>query len=129
MTIKECYTKLGGDYDTAIRAISKESRIEKVLKMLPKDKSMDALRSALEQKDFDAAFRASHTLKGIFLNLCLSRQAKAAIDLTDALRERKEASEIAALFTQLEQSYNETLHILEKFVDEQATVDEEHEKK
>lgn len=128
MTVKECYQQLGGDYNTALRIIGKESRIDKVLRMLPRDENMRVLRLALEQPDYDAAFRAAHSLKGVFLNLCLSRQAGAAAALTEALR-RPPSAEIPALFEILEQSYAELLRAVETFSASESGSGDENEKK
>ena len=44
------------------------------------------LADAIEGQDWEAAFRAAHTLKGIALNLSLVRLAEACAAMTEALR-------------------------------------------
>lgn len=50
------------------------------------DPSFDALRQALEEKDYTAAFDAAHTLKGVAGNLGLTRMYELAGGLVEPLR-------------------------------------------
>ena len=107
MTVKECYECLGADYEDVSCRLRSEERILKFLKMVLKDTSFKDLCDAMEEQDYEKAFRAVHTLKGVLLNLGLTVQGRYAAALTEALRGRQENEEIKPLFTQLVSSYGE----------------------
>lgn len=76
MTVEQCYKQLGGDYADIIRRMRTDERVIKFLGMLLRDDSFCQLKTALENEDYETAFRASHTLKGVLLNLSLTSQAR-----------------------------------------------------
>lgn len=91
MTVKACYERIGGDYDDVIRRLQNDDKIKKFLSMLLKDKSFSDLEAALAEGDIPSAYRASHTFKGIVLNLSLSELAESSTELTEALRYQSES--------------------------------------
>lgn len=86
MTIKECYQKMGGDYDEVFSRFRKDERIQKfVLKFLD-DKSYELLCESLKSENYDEAFRAAHTIKGICQNLSFTKLYQSSSQLTELLR-------------------------------------------
>lgn len=86
MTLKECYDQMGGNYDAVLARLRSETLIKKfVLKFLA-DKSFETLTAALNEKNAEEAFRASHTLKGVCQNLGFDSLLSSSHDLTEALR-------------------------------------------
>ena len=114
MTIQEFYLHAGGNYDEGLRRLSSEVRIKKVLGMLSRDGSMQDLGAALEKKDYEGAFRAAHTLKGITMNLGITRLAEAVSELTETLRSRAENETIPRQFAAVEQLYLKTIEDISK---------------
>lgn len=92
MTIKECYEKMGGDYDDVVNRLRTDERIKRFLLKVADDKSFDELCSALAAHDVDTAFRAAHTLKGVCSNLSITRLFNSASALTEELRGKTEYS-------------------------------------
>ena len=86
MTIFEGYIALGGDVTSDIYQSLSEKMLFKFLKKLTEDEQMQSLELAIGAKDRDAAYAAAHTLKGVALNLAISRLSNPLCDLTDALR-------------------------------------------
>ena len=86
MTIFEGYIALGGDVTSDIYQSLSEKMLFKFLKKLTEDEQMQSLELAIGAKDRDAAYAAAHTLKGVALNLAISRLANPLCGLTDALR-------------------------------------------
>lgn len=86
MTLSELYTVLGGDRRAVLARIPSEAMIWKFAKLYPQDTSLAELRQAVDARDWDGAFRAAHTLKGVALNLGFSYLADAAGALTEHLR-------------------------------------------
>ena len=86
MTVFEGYCALGGDVTSDIYQTLSERMLIKFLKKLTDDTLMKELESAIIAKDRDAAYNAAHTLKGVTLNLAVSRLSNPLCGLTDALR-------------------------------------------
>lgn len=122
MTIQEFYLHAGGNYEEVLRRLSSEVRIKKVLGMLSRDGSMQDLRAALEKKDYEGAFLAAHTLKGITMNLGITRLAEAVSELTETLRPRTENETIPRQFAAVEQLYLKTIENISKLMSDDAPV-------
>ena len=58
MTLQECYTALGGDYDEVLGRLRSESLVQKFVLKFPADPSYDMLQTALAAQDWAEAFRA-----------------------------------------------------------------------
>ncbi len=86
MTIKECYAKMGSDYEAVLERIPGEAIIIKFAKKFLDDESYNNLINAMDENNVQEAFRAVHTLKGICLNLGFDTLYKASYELTEKLR-------------------------------------------
>lgn len=86
MTVKECYTEMGGNYDEVFGRLRTDERIAKFLRRVAEDKSMELLESSIASGNAEEAFRAAHTLKGICMNLALTKMSASASAATEALR-------------------------------------------
>ena len=75
MDVKQCYEKMGGDYDDVMSRLRTDERIKKFLLKVAEDKSFDNLCENLKTRNIEEAFRAAHTLKGVGLNLSLDRKS------------------------------------------------------
>ena len=76
------------------------------------DKNFKLLESAMEEKDYPAAFQYAHTLKGVSGNLGLTPLYKAVCDLTEPLRNKKYEA-IHELYLQVKDQHHR-LHIILK---------------
>jgi HPt (histidine-containing phosphotransfer) domain-containing protein len=86
MTLQECYEAMGGDYQDVISRLRSDRLVQKfVLKFLD-DASFELFCSSMESKNYDEAFRAVHTIKGICQNLGFKRLLKISSEMSDALR-------------------------------------------
>ena len=90
-----------------------DERVIKFLGMLLRDDSFCQLKTALENEDYETAFRASHTLKGVLLNLSLTSQARVISELTEVLRARQANEQIGPLFDQAEMAYRQLTAVIE----------------
>lgn len=86
MKLNEFYVAVDGNYEDAMERLRNEMFVGKFLRMLPRDGSMMLLEKAMADGRANDAFRAVHTLKGIALNLSLTKLAAACSQLTEALR-------------------------------------------
>lgn len=97
MTLKECYTAMGSDYDDVLGRLRSERLVQKfVLKFLD-DGCFTTLCEALGAGDRDEAFRAAHTIKGMCQNLSFTKLAASSSDITEALRGGDVAAAIGML--------------------------------
>ena len=88
MTIKECYDAFGGNYDEVVSRLRTDERVEKFLLRVADDGSYKLLCESIATGNADEAFRAAHTLKGVCMNLSITRLAESASALTEVLREK-----------------------------------------
>ena len=87
MTTKECYEKIGSNYESVLSRFGNEALVKRFALKFLKDPSYAELKEALEAHDAERAFRAAHTLKGV-LNLGFDRLYETSAALTEDLRGR-----------------------------------------
>lgn len=85
MTTKECYEKIGSNYESILGS---EALVKRFALKFLKDPSYAELSEALEARDAERAFRAAHTLKGVCLNLGFDRLYEISAAMTEDLRGR-----------------------------------------
>ena len=117
MKIKEFFEKVEGDFDGAMSRLMKEERIEKFVKKLPKTEDMANLRKALEEKDWETAFRSSHSLKGMALNLGLTKLAEPSCALCENLRGGTPKEDCAPLMEKVEEEYKKHMDAISEIDD------------
>ena len=86
MNVRECYDAIKGDYDDVKTRLLSDARIRRFALMFLRDSSMDELRAALSKTDYEKAFQAAHTLKGVCLNLGLKGLYEPTAKITELLR-------------------------------------------
>ena len=97
MTLQECYAAIGGDYEEVMGRLPSERMVQKfVLKFLA-DGSYALLLSSVEAGDWQEAFRASHTIKGVCQNLGFTQLYKSSSELSEAMRDGKPLQDPALL--------------------------------
>ncbi len=90
MTVRECYEEMGGNYEDVLSRLRTDERIVRFLGKVASDESFALLCKSIEEKNMEEAFRAAHTLKGICLNLSITKLQESASRLTEALRGKTE---------------------------------------
>ncbi|MBS5062159.1 MAG: Hpt domain-containing protein [Hungatella hathewayi] len=119
MTLKEAYEKLGGDYaDTTCRI--GEDMLLRLIGILLKDSNYTDICMSLKQQDYETAFRAAHTLKGVTLNLGLSLLAEKTAKLTETLRSAQNADDIQLAFTDFDNAYRDMDTVFSELLDSSA---------
>lgn len=89
MTIQECYEKAGGDYNEILHRFMSENMVHKFVLKFPKDDNMSLFEESWAKKDYETAFRAMHTLKGVAVNLGFTSLYNASSALTEKLRNQE----------------------------------------
>ena len=86
MTLSEFYHAIGGNLEEVLSRIPSEKLIVKYILKYPSVPDFKTLSDAFQAKDRESAFRASHTLKGLALNLGFKDLSQALCALTEILR-------------------------------------------
>ena len=86
MTLKELYSKIGGDYEQVIRILRVEKLVDKHIRKFVRSEAVDSLRKAGQTMDSTALFEASHALKGVSGNLGLVEICRLASQITEEFR-------------------------------------------
>ena len=89
MTLEAFYAKIGGNSADVLRRLPSEAMVRKFIGKYPADTSWGSLESAIDSQDWEAAFRAAHTLKGVAQNLGFQKLYLSSTALTEALRGSK----------------------------------------
>ena len=89
MDIKECYRKMGGNFDDVMQRLGNESFIQRFVIRFLDDPSFQMIKDGIEKKDAELAFRGAHTLKGVCSNLGFSKLCDLSSQLTEILRGRE----------------------------------------
>ncbi len=112
MTIRDMYAAIGSDYDAVLSRLMKDSLVQRLVLKYPDDKSFEKLTQCLKDKDYEEAFNAVHTIKGLAGNLGFDRLGKSASDLCEELR-AKRYDNLDALYTAVEQDQETVLDYIE----------------
>lgn len=119
MTLQECYAAMGGNYDDALGRLRSERLVQKfVLKFLA-DGSYDLLCRSLEEENYEEAFRAAHTIKGVCQNLSIDKLQASSSRLCESLRNGY-SPEADALAEEVRTDYGQTVAAIEAFQKESA---------
>ena len=88
MTMQQCYKAIGGNYEAVLGRLHSEALIQRFTLKFLEDQSYLQLKQALENKNYEDAFRSAHTLKGVCQNLSFDRLYEVSNELTELLRDR-----------------------------------------
>ena len=96
---REIFEVYGADYNsTMARFMGNEAMYLKFLDMLFKDDNLEKLGTALGQQDYEAAFAAAHTLKGVVGNMGLTPLFNAVCAIVEPLRKREAPEDYNGLY-------------------------------
>ena len=107
MGMRELYDAIGVEYDDVLALLRREDRIELYFTQMMDDPSFGELERTMEERDYPAAFRAAHTIKGMCVNLMIEPLAKASIALVECLRsDPVDEAEATSLYAQVRNEHN-----------------------
>ena len=107
MDLKEFYAQIGGSFDAVLSRLCSESFVRKFVLRYKTDPTFEQLKAAVAVKDWESAFRAAHTLKGVTLNLGLSSWADKTAKLVETLRSVQDTNDIHLAFTDFDSAYRD----------------------
>lgn len=114
MTLQECYHAIGGDYMDVVARLMNDRIVQKFLLKFLDDGSYDTLVRSMEEEDYETAFRAAHTIKGVCQNLGITRLGESSSRLTEALRNGKSQG-CEAFLEQVKEDYDQTVQVIREF--------------
>lgn len=83
MTIEQCYSAIESNYEEVLgRFAGNKMLVEKFARKFLDDPSYQTLVDTMDKADYEEAFRAAHTLKGVCANLGFTQLFKVSSDLT-----------------------------------------------
>ena len=113
MNLKDCYIKFGGDFDEVLGRLRREQIVQKFMYKFLDDKSFHLFEASVENKDYEEALRAVHTLKGICQNLSFTRLFESSSLMTKALKEN-DWDKADDMLPQLSMDYYEIINAIEE---------------
>ena len=118
MSIQECYAALEGSYEEVLGRLYSEALVKKFVGKFLADQSFQLLESTLKAGDYEEAFRAAHTLKGVTQNLSFTKLYQSSNEITEALR-TKNYDLAVQLFPKIEADYLQTASAIQAYQAEQ----------
>ena len=113
MTLKDCYTSLGGNFDEVLGRLRREQTVQKFIYKFLDDKSYSLFETSMANQDYDEALRAVHTIKGICQNLSFTKLYEISNAITQVLKEG-DYNKAAEMAPQLAKDYSQTIHAIGK---------------
>ena len=106
----------GINYAEGVERFSNHSAIyEKYLNKFLADDEFNNLCLAMQNQDYDTAFRCAHTLKGVVGNLSINGFLDKIKPFVEALRDKKDVIEAAKLFPKIIDEYNNVTDAIKTF--------------
>lgn len=112
MTLQECYDEMGANYAGALKRFKKEERVRKYVLKFADGMDLEKIEAALEQKDYEGAFRYVHNLKGNALNLDLTSLYKVSDVLCEELRGGMPSQDVIPMYEQLKEECMRVLGLI-----------------
>lgn len=113
MTIKECYTNFGENFEDVLSRMMSEERVVKYVKKFCTAFNLDTLKKAVCDKDVKTVFTESHTLKGMCLNLGFTKLTEASSRLCESVRGGALTEPLEPMLESVECEYQNIVKALE----------------
>lgn len=114
MTLRECYAALEGDYEGVLGRLPSEKFVQKFVLKFVNDGSYDLLLRSMEEGNYEEAFRAAHTIKGVCQNLDFTKLYHSSSELSEALRHGI-TPEAPALAERVKADYQQTIDAIRTY--------------
>ena len=116
MTLQECYAAMGGNYEEVLGRLRSERLIQKFVLKFMDDGSYQLLVDSMASQNYEDAFRAAHTIKGVCANLGFDVLLASSEALTEALRDgRPPQPGEADLIARVEADYARTRQAIQAY--------------
>ncbi|MCI8833842.1 MAG: Hpt domain-containing protein [Ruminococcus sp.] len=117
MTVKECYEQIQGDYEGVFARFRGDERIKKFAVKFLADGSFESLCNTLNAGEYEEAFRAAHTLKGVCQNLGFTGLFQVSDKITEELRNHP-GSYTLSMLEEVREEYQKTFTAVQALKEE-----------
>ncbi len=114
MTLTEFYDVVGGNYKDVVERLVTEERVIRYLRRFAEDDGVEMLLRCYKDENIERIFREAHTLKGMCLNLGLSRLQKSTSDLCEEYRNGAPTKDTKAMIEKIKADYKEVVDAVEQ---------------
>ena len=114
MTIQECYQALEGSYEEVLGRLYNETLVKKFVTMFLSDQSFQLLEDSMKAGNYEEAFRAAHTLKGVCQNLAFTKLYTSSHEITEVLR-AQDYGQAEAILPRVERDYAQTFAAVQAY--------------
>jgi HPt (histidine-containing phosphotransfer) domain-containing protein len=104
---------MNGDYEGVKGRLLTDERIKKYLIKFSNATDYQQMVDAIEKDDYDLAFRMSHNLKGVSLNLGITQLQKTSEVLCEEYRNGKPQNDVTGLLQAVTDAYHATLDAIQ----------------
>jgi HPt (histidine-containing phosphotransfer) domain-containing protein len=104
---------MNGDYEGVKGRLLTDERIKKYLIKFANATDYQQMVDAIEQNDYDLAFRMSHNLKGVSLNLGITQLQKTSEVLCEEYRNGAPQNDVTGLLQAVTDAYNQTIDAIQ----------------
>lgn len=120
MTVKDCYGKMNGSYDEIISRLMSDDRIKKFLFKFLNGDNFSQLSDAMEAKNYEEAFKAVHTLKGVSANMAFTSLTQGCEKLTEDLRGGQASEAAQTYFEEIKASYELVIKTIKELQEQEG---------
>lgn len=113
MTLRECYAQLNGDFEGTLGRLCSEKLVERFALKFLADDSYALLEEAIAVGNYNDAFRAAHTLKGVSINLGFTQLYNVSDEITEAMRDGAKLED-ETLLKKVKDEYDRTIALLQE---------------
>jgi HPt (histidine-containing phosphotransfer) domain-containing protein len=98
-----------GDYEGVKGRLLTDERVKKYLLKFADATDYQQMVDAINQEDYELAFRMSHNLKGVCLNLGITQLQKSSEILCEEFRNGKPQNDITGMLQAVTEDYQSTI--------------------
>lgn len=112
MTVRECYELIGADYDKVLGWLVDDSFIEKFIKKFAVSNYYQPIETALNEDDYESAFKNVHSLKGVAANLGLDKLFEVSSELCEELRHGKPDKDVSGMLENIRKEHDRIIEFV-----------------
>ncbi len=112
MTAKEIYLNLDEDYSEVLSRLVNDERITKYLKKFIVEDYTKKMKDALAVMDWSEAFCMAHSLKGMGMNMGMTKLYTGCDVLCEALRNGEPTKDISLMVEMVSDEYSKIVNLV-----------------
>lgn len=114
MNVKEFYAEVSGNYEEVMERLMTEARVYKFLNRFLDTDDFQRMNEGFDKENWEEAFRYSHNLKGVCLNLSLTDLGQKASELCETVRNGAPEVDVTELRKIVAEKYEKVVKAIPK---------------